>query len=632
MLCASIALAACDDGESPAAGTPSPGATVPAITATATPAATLGEQIGVRGDIPDADPIDLAFRYGLTDTRAGESKPFEGEKNIGDTREFFVTRITGAAIAQTAPPEIATITATVRAKTEHAYIYIDNALEADPADIEAAAASFEALVWPTVTGVFGFPPTPGVDGDPRVIVLQADLGGAVGGYVSGDDGYLRAVRPFSNEAEMFYMDRTLRIGGGGFDVVAAHELQHLIHVANDSGEEAWANEGLSETAAQLAGGAVSSIGAFEANPSTQLNSWSSQGSGPHYGAGAAFFRYLADRCGGDAVLGLVAQEQADGAAGVEAAVSTCGGDAGLSFTALYVDWMTANLLNSDSDPRFANPTRDIEPRIEFTLSPGDTVEGTATQFGADYYQAESLGDGEHVLRFNGADTVDVLPIPAAPGGGMWWSNEGDEINPTLTYDLDLNGVANPELTFRLWHDIERWYDWAYVAISVDSGTSWTALTGDHTTGDDPIAMAFGVGYTGMSGDGDAAQWVDERISLGAYAGQRVQLRLEYVTDGATYGEGLAFDAIAVSGVATMPEPVSRGWVNIDTALPQTYCVRLVAEDAAGAPVVRELTLDANGDGELPFDATGLRNVVFAVAGTTEGTRQKAPYTIELDRP
>lgn len=629
-MCATFALAACDDDSTPAPA-PSPAASATPA-ATATPATTLGEQIGVRGDIPDADPIDLAARYRKTDGRAPSSKPFEGERNVGDTREFFVTRITGAAIAQTAPPDIVTITATVRAKTEHAYIYIDNALDPDPAGIEAAAASFESLVWPAVTGVFGLPPIPGVDGDPRIIILQADLGGSVGGYVSGDDSYLRAVRPYSNEAEMFYMDRTLRIGGGGFDVVAAHELQHLIHQETDSGEEAWANEGLSENAAQLAGGAVSSIGSFEARPETQLNRWSSQGSAPHYGAGAAFFRYLADRCGGNDVLGRVARAEPDGAAGVEAAVPSCGGDDNVTFTSFYTDWITANLLNSDSDPRFANPTRALDPQIEFALAPGDSIDEAAVQFGTHYYQGENLGEGELVLRFDGAESVNVLPIPPPDRGGMWWSNEGDEINPTLTYDVDLSGVTDPVLTFRLWHDIERWYDWAYVAASTDGGATWTALGGDQTTAEDPIGMAFGAGYTGTSGGGAEAAWVDERISLAAYAGQRVQLRFEYVTDGATYGEGLAFAEIAVSGVDSMPEPVSRGWVDIDGALPQTYAVRLVAEDAAGAPFVRDMTLDAASDGELRFDPSGLRNVVVAVAGTTEGTAQRAPYTISLVRP
>ena len=53
-----------------------------------------------------------------------------------------------------------------------------------PPTSQAAADQFEASVWPKVTAAFGEPLTPGVDGDPRIIVLQSDLGGGVGGYFS----------------------------------------------------------------------------------------------------------------------------------------------------------------------------------------------------------------------------------------------------------------------------------------------------------------------------------------------------------------------------------------------------------------------------------------------------------------
>ncbi len=605
----------------------------PAASPTSAPAATLADQIGVRGNVPDADYIALAARFGKTQGRTPAAKPFIAEGNVGDVRDFFVTRITGAAIAQTAPPEIAVVTATLRARSAHAYFFFDNVLEAPADEIDAAAAEFEASVWPVVTGVFGEPATPGVDGDPRIIVLQADLGGAVGGYVSGDDVYLRAVRPYSNEAEMLYLDRTLRAGGSAFSVVLAHELQHVIHQHNDGGEEAWLNEGLSETSAQLVGGAVSSIGAFEANPSTQLNTWSSQGSGPHYGAGAAFLRYVADRCGGDAVLGRIAREPRDGAAGIDAVAPACTSP-GVSFVALFSDWIAANLLNSAQDPRYSNPTRSIEPRVDFTLAPGDIVDGAAHQFGTDYFQIDAP-EGEYVLRFDGADRVDVLPVLPQPGGGMWWSNQGDEIDAALTYELDLTAATDPLLRFRLWHDIERWYDWAYVAVSADDGVTWAALPGDYTGTDDPVATAFGPGYTGTSGDGETPAWLDESVSLAAYAGRKVLLRFEYVTDGSTYGEGLAIDALDVSGVpgvAALQPRESAGWVRLDGSLPQTFAVRLVAEAADGSPVVRDVPLDASSDGELRFDATGLRNVVVAVAGTTEGTNQLASYSIELAQP
>jgi hypothetical protein len=131
--------------------------------------------------------------------------------------------------------------------------------------------------------------------------------------------------------------------------------------------------------------------------------------------------------------------------------------------------------------------------------------------------------------------------------------------------------------------------------------------------------------------------VEESVSLAQYAGQRVLLRFEYVTDGSTHGEGWAIDNVAVAGgVLENTESDgegwdAEGWVPVDEPLPQEWIVRLVAESADGVPVVIDAAIDG-GAGELRFDATGLRDVVLAIAGATEGTIEPAPYSVELTGP
>jgi len=278
LACAIIAAACSGSKKQPA----SAGMATVEVTATAASAPTatvaaqagsLAAQIGVRGALPPNRPIDLAARYRRTDGAAPAAKPFVAEANIGDHRTFQVLKLTSGALEGKIPPDFVATDTVLLAKSAHAYFYEDVAISPDPADVQAAADMFETSVWPTVTGVFGEPAIPGVDGDPRIVVLQAGLGGAAGGYYSGDDEYLRAVRPLSNEAEMVYMDRTLKAGGASFNVVLAHEFQHLVHAKNDQDEESWVNEGLSETASGLVGGAVSSVNSFEAHPQTQLNGW-----------------------------------------------------------------------------------------------------------------------------------------------------------------------------------------------------------------------------------------------------------------------------------------------------------------------------------------------------------------------
>lgn len=541
-------------------------------------------------------------------------------------------RISAAAYSGDEPPEQATITATLHAKSEHAYFYIDDAIDADTSGAEDAADAFEARVWPKITQVFGLPAIPGVDGDPRVIVLQADLGSAVGGYYSPDDSFLRSVRPQSNEAEIVYLDQSLSMGGEAFNVVLAHELQHLVHANVDSDEEAWVNEGLGEAASGLVGGAMSSVESFAAQPSIQLTGWSSEGSSAHYGAGAAFTRYLAHRFGGDPALGAIARARGDGAAGIDEFLAGAG--AGLSFRDAFADWIAANALDRVEGP-YANPGSPIDAQLEDTLTPGARVDTDATQFGTDYYLLDGLDPAPYTLHFEGARDVDVLSSSAPDGGSLLWSNAQDDIDTRLTREIDLTRATAPVLTFRTWFDIEPWYDWGYVAVSTDGGGTWRALEGTHTNADDPVATSYGPGYTDTSGGGDVPQWVEERMSLEEFAGRRIQLRFEYVTDGSTHGEGWAIDDVAVEDAAFHdPDGADAGWdfdgwVRIDAPLHQAWIVRLIASDASGEPVVRDAQISSEGVGALSFDATGLHDVVVAIAGATEGTTQLAPYTIEL---
>ncbi len=166
------------------------------------------------------------------------------------------------------------------------------------------------------------------------------------------------------------------------------------------------------------------------------------------------------------------------------------------------------------------------------------------QFAADYIEVK-LPAGEATFTFDGADTVPLLANEPHSGRGQWWSARGDSIDTTLTRELDLTGLASATLRFWTWFDIERWFDYGYVEVSTDGGATWKALPGRHTTDDDPLRQAYGPGYTGKSGGGEEPEWVEESIDLTPFAGGRVLLRFEYVTDGGVNTPGWAIDDISV---------------------------------------------------------------------------------------
>jgi len=147
--------------------------------------------------------------------------------------------------------------ATLLLKTPHAYWYVQENMGIPRARLLAAlrisAHVFETHVYPTDHAAFGREWTPGVDHDPRITVLCANLPG-VGGYYSAEDLYPRAVNPFSNQRKMLYVNITaFALGTPDFDSTIAHELQHMIHWYQHERDDTWINEGSSVLAQVLTG-------------------------------------------------------------------------------------------------------------------------------------------------------------------------------------------------------------------------------------------------------------------------------------------------------------------------------------------------------------------------------------------
>ena len=575
------------------------------------------------------DLVDLARRFG-----GGAELPREvllPPPALGDEEEFALL-ILPADPEQ--PPERATVSATLRATSEHAYFFVERDSEVDDDVLDGAVAVFEDQVWPRVTEAFGLPPSPGVDGDPRITILHADLGPAVGGYVSGEDAYPTAVAAHSNQREMVYLNLGLgRLGSPAYAQVLAHELQHLIHRRHDADEEVWVNEGLSELAAGLLNEGRAFSGAFLDRPDTQLNAWA-QGppSGAHYGASGLFFAYLLEQTGGD-VRELAAQP-ADGIAGVEAFLQAGGADR--AFAELVADWAVANLLDRPEGPYGYREREVSAPATSVIEGPGRD-EGEVHQFAADYLElrADDFA-GEPLFVFEGETQVPVLAAQADADGAYWWSSRGDSIDATLTRELDLTAVQEATLTFRTWYDIERWYDYGYVAASRDGGRTWQALSGRQTTMDDPLEITYGPGYSGRSGGGETAAWVEERIDLSGYAGSRVLLRFEYLTDEGVNGPGWAIDDIAVPEIGFLDDAESdvggwqrAGFRRLTGPLTQRFELRLVT--LGPAPEVQSVPLDGQNRAELTLAGLGTeyQSAVIVIVGLTEGTTEPGRYRYEV---
>ncbi|MFF8031172.1 immune inhibitor A domain-containing protein [Streptomyces sp. NPDC016626] len=137
--------------------------------------------------------------------------------------------------------------------------------------------------------------------------------------------------------------------------------------------------------------------------------------------------------------------------------------------------------------------------------------------------------------------VSTEIVQPAEGATQWWSGSGNDLRNTLTRPVDLTGTSRAELTFDGWYDIEADYDYLYTEVSTDGGANWTAVGG--TVDGRPIPRD-GSGKPALHGTVDGHEKL--AYSLDAYAGQKIDLRFRYQTDGGVAQKGFTADAITVT--------------------------------------------------------------------------------------
>jgi len=589
--------------------------------------------------LPGRDPVDLAIRFkGVQPPVKRVVNDYTPDFQIGDKQTFWVHH--------SDTDEYRQHTATLRYKTAHAYAWVEDGMTVDEDLLKRDMETFENKIYPTDRAFFGSEWTPGVDNDPRIHIFNGYVP-QVGGYFSSVDEYPKVVYQRSNEKEMFFDN--LESSGPGDDYylsTIAHEFQHMIHWHEDFNEDTWVNEGFSELATYLNGYGVGGVDyAFLRKPDTQLNTWdgSVNGRAPHYGNSYLFMTYFLDRFGESATRTVVARPE-NGIAAFDIVLK----DKGLTFDNVFADWVIANYLNAPSlaQGQYGYKTLRLPaPSLAATRTSLPAKESaTVHQYAADYVKLDVTGDV--VIRFAGSTTVGVVGTQAHhvgtwPGSGqhVWWGNRGDDSDATLTRQFDLSGASaasKATLTFWAWYDIEPDFDYAYVEVSADDGKTWTILKGRHTTDKDPNEANLGHGYTGKSGGGDSPEWVQESIDLTPYAGKRIRLRFEYVTDQALNEPGFIVDGIAIPEIGYSHDAESSddnweaaGFVRIANVLPQYFIVQVI--ETGGTPVVRRMELDGQQRGQITVEGLGgSKKAILAISGRTPFTTEMAGYEYTVE--
>lgn len=590
-----------------------------------------------RALVPVNDPRELAQRLGGKGA-IPETVPYSGEFKLGDRKKFWVTNVDTTQNFQ--------VEAVLRSVTDTAYFWIEDGVRYDAGALARLTKTFNDQIVPTNREFFGSEWNPGVDNDPRLFILYTrGAGRNIAGYFSSADSVHPLAHQYSNAHEMFILsaDNTGLAEEFTYGVLA-HEFQHMIHWYRDRNEETWLNEGFSELAVLLNGydtGGFDYI--FSIDPDLQLNDWPNDSSAttPHYGASFLFVAYFLDRFGEEATQALVAHPD-NGLDSIDAVLADLNDRDPLTGTVIqaddvFADWAATNYLNNPrvGDGRFSYKRYTSAPSFNDTETvsacDGRSQTRAVKQYGTDYIRFDC--QGSFTLNFQGSSEVGVLPMDAYSGVYAFWSNKGDESNMTLTREFDFRDVSAPiSIQYATWYDLETDYDYLYLVASEDGGATWKILTTPSCTTTNPSGNSYGCGYNGVT-----SGYIQEEVDLSAYAGKRVMLRFEYVTDAAVNGEGLLLDDVAVEAVDyfTDFEADDGGWeaqgfVRIQNRLPQTFRLSLIY--LGTNPKVESILLDENQTAQVAVNLSApSQQVVLVVSGTTRFTRQEASYRFNAQR-
>lgn len=447
----------------------------------------------------------------------------------------------------------------------------------DQAQADSLSAEFDSVIHPKDTAFFGNP-----DSHSGSEALLAEWGYVEPGYYESADGIERTIILVDNVRDEQYYDPAYPFFIAGFytgsfeayfdrNVITidskdwatrlettffpttAHEFQHLIHDDNDPMEETWVNEGMSDYAEYICGYGhpEGHINFFLDHPENSLVEWDDHyaaETGPEtladYGQAYLLQLYMSDQFG-SAFTRSLAVSPLHGMESVEAALAAIGKD--LSFAEIFRRFSLALVIDDNYPDKGIYRFKSIDLKVDFESAKAYDKDGVPA-WGADY---KVLPDPK---KINGIkiDGIQYMPTPwkmtADPldsGNSVYWGNQGNEIVNRMILPLDLSGLAAASLSFDTVYDIEEQWDFGLVQVTEDSGLTWTSL-GNADTRDDIVDEGYPAIREGLPGfTGSVPAWTRETFDLSPWAGKKIHLALNYMTDWGSNGAGWYVDNLSV---------------------------------------------------------------------------------------
>jgi hypothetical protein len=425
----------------------------------------------------------------------------------------------------------------------------------------------------------------------------------------------------------------------------AHEYQHLLHGDQDPNEVNWVNEGLSDWTEWLVGygipdGHWDTAQEFAEN---SLTTWGDQGNGEEiladYGEAFMFFHYVY-RHYGEAAMHAIFENQGISIAGFNAALKEA--KVHSTFARTYHNLAVARLVLAKHG-RYS--LKDIPSPVvlneEAFSTPG------APPWGSDYLRINHPKTLRKI-KFNGIDAITKATAwtsvadPLDSGNQVLWSGAGDEQDRFAIFETTGGGT----LSFDTLYDLEEQWDFGFVQVSTDGGSTWESLTNADTRNDIvdegypaiKAELVDGEGFTGAT-DG----WVHETFDLSAYSGP-ILVGFRFMSDWGTNGNGVLenpnfyVDNIAVDGTqvsdgsnaAAFKDVTFYNPIAVDFNLDLVSLPR-VGATGNGFKVLHLMTRNRTETAKLSDIRRAIRNsnvlVLIVTYDAPQGVNDYAPYEV-----
>ncbi|HFC13050.1 MAG TPA: hypothetical protein ENJ56_09430 [Anaerolineae bacterium] len=567
-------------------------------------------------DLPAYDYFAVAQQFG---DRVGERTVERQAPILGEVRDFLVDERVVSA-------ELVASTDSIYFWMETGYVYSSTALN-------EIVNTIETDVYQPTTHLFGQEWQPGIDNDPHFSILHLASIETFDeiGFFNSVNQYPAALDNASNEQEIIFLNMDqLEFGSTLYYATVAHEVQHLIQWNLDRNETVWLNEGMAQLAEINLGYQTSETRDYLNDIALQLNTWGYENDViyRHYAASFLFLTYFWEQLGDEAVHALSASSL-NGLASVREALHTYRPE--ISLETFLINWATANLLDDEIlDSRFGYSTFHIAfPDKEDRMRdfPWEAIK-SIPQYGVHYLDIRA--SGTFSVTFAGDSITYLLPTLPPQGARVWFTPASTDVSATLTRAFDLTETQAATLEFTAWYDLERDYDFAYVEISADNGTTWQTLPPANFS-----PGIYGAALTGRSAAVPSANdgWITEAIDLTAYIGQTVLIRFEVLNDGAFSEHGFALSSIGIPEInylSTADERpddwVAEGFAVVGIELPQQWSIQMVQ-----GKTVTPIELDAFNQASWSVSADS-QGATLIIMPQTPWIDEMATYWLKVENP